>query len=479
MKLIIFPLLFLYINLFSQKQNFMWGVASASYQVEGAYKTEGKGESNWDVYTNKYEVTKAIIGENHTGNISVNHYDRSQYLKDFTLMKQLGVTHYRFSLSWARLLPTGVGVVNAKGVQHYHRFIDDLLSFGIEPCITLYHWDLPQKLQEQGGWNNPKIVEWFTTYSNLVFKEYGKKVKTWITFNEPNIDLFLITNLVNNIIAKKEIPFAISTKDFVNQAIASHHLNIANAIAISNYHKLNLGGQIGITLNLIPTIAKDSTNKKDIDAALLQDGIHNRWFLDPALKGKYPKDVLDYYKQNGATILAFEPVVGKLKDWKPDFIGVNFYSPAIVSYDEHFANNINWMTNNPDTIKMFNGYVRPDYLYKLLVRLKKDYNNPNIIITENGAGYGDRDEKIVNGKINDSLRTNYVQQHINAALQAKKDGVKLQGYFLWSILDNFEWISGYKSRFGIVYVNFETQERIPKNSFYEYKKIIAKNKNSK
>jgi beta-glucosidase len=477
MKQLFFCIL-LVLRLYTQAQNqkFMWGVASASYQVEGAYKADGKGLSNWDVYTNKYEITKAITGKKETGNTSVNQYDRTQYLKDFALMKQLGVTHYRFSIAWSRLIPNGIGTINAKGVQHYHQFIDDLLRFGIQPCITLYHWDLPQALQEQGAWNNTKSVDWFVAYSNLVFKEYGKKVKTWITFNEPNIDLFLMTNVAHNVIAKKQNPMDITTVAFIHQAIATHHINIASAFAINNYHKLKLGGQIGITISLFPTIAKDSTNKKDVAATILQDGIHNRWFLDASLKGTYPKDVLAYYNNNHANIPALNNTITKLKYWQPDFIGVNFYAPAIVSYDESFPNHINWMTNNPDTIKMFNGYVRPDYLYKLLMRLKEEYNNPNIIITENGAGFGDSDEQLINGKVNDSLRTNYIQSHIAAALQAKKEGAKLQGYFLWSILDNFEWISGYKSRFGIVYVNFDTQKRIPKNSFYAYKKIIADNK---
>ena len=475
MKIILFGLFIaISITTNAQKNNFIWGVASASYQVEGAYKADGKGESNWDVYTNKYEVTKAVTGKNETGNISVNQYDRTQYLKDFALMKKLGVTHYRFSLSWARFLPNGVGKVNILGVKHYQKFVDDLLSFGIEPCVTLYHWDMPQALQEQGGFNNPKMINWFTEYSNLVFKSFGKKVKLYITFNEPNIDLQLITPIVNNIKNKVNPAFAITTEDYVKQAIATHHLNVASAIAISNYHKLNYGGKIGITISTFPTIPKDSTNKKDVSAARLFDGIHNRWFLDAALKGTYPDDVFGYYNvKYVAGIPNFKNEIAKLKKWQPDFIGINFYAPAIVSYDENFANNANWMTNNPDTIKMFNGYVRPDYLYKLLMHLKNEYNNPNILITENGAGYGDSDEQLVNGKVNDSLRSNYVQNHINAALQAKKDGAKLDGYFLWSILDNFEWVSGYKSRFGITYVNFETQERIPKNSFYVYQKIIA------
>ncbi len=471
-KLILVALLLSTISIFAQKNKFIWGVASASYQVEGAYKADGKGESNWDVYTNTYEITKKTFTKtNQTGNVSVNQYDRKQYLKDFALMKKLGVTHYRFSLSWARMLPDGVGKINQKGVAHYQQFIDDLLSFSIEPCITLYHWDLPQKLQVKGGWNNPKSVDWYVEYSNLVFKSFGKKVKYYITFNEPNIDLFLITTAVNNVLAGKNA-FATTTQDFANQAPASYNLCVANALATNNYHLLKLGGQIGITLNLIPTIPKDANNPKDVAAAELQDGIHNRWFLDPALKGTFPADVLEHYKKSNVNIAAFEPTVKNLPYWKSDFIGVNFYSPAYVTYDDNFPNSINWQTNNPDTIPMFNGVVKPAYLYKLLMRLKNDYNNPSILITENGAGFGDRDEKFINGVVNDSLRTDYVKRHISAALQAKKDGARLEGYFLWSILDNFEWIFGYDRRFGIVYVDFETQKRTPKKSFYEYQKII-------
>jgi beta-glucosidase len=476
MKILIpFVIAIVSLNAFAQKNKFMWGVASASYQVEGAYKADGKGLSNWDVYTNTNEVTKAVIGENHTGNITVNQYDRTQYLKDFALMKKLGVTHYRFSLAWSRLIPNGTGKINQKGIDHYSKFIDDLKNFGIEPCITLYHWDLPQALQIKGGWHNPKSVEWFIEYSNLVFKNYGNKCKYFITFNEPNIDLQLITTMVNNVIAKKESPFATTTKEYVAQAIATHHLNVANLIATNNYHQLNLGGKIGITLSLFPTIVNDSTNVKDQEAAQLWDGLHNRWFLDAALKGTYPKDILDYYKKNNAIIPNLNATIKTLKNWKSDFIGVNFYAPAMVSYDDKQPNNLNWH-NNPDSVKMFNGYVRPDFLYKLLMHLKNEYNNPNIIITENGAGFGDSDEQLVNGKVNDTLRTSYVKNHIAAALQAKKDGAKLDGYFLWSILDNFEWVSGYKSRFGITYVNFETQERIPKNSYYLYQQIITKYK---
>ena len=456
------------------QEKFMWGVASAAYQVEGAYQADGKGKSNWDVYTNQYEVTKGFTKENQTANVSVNQYDRDQYMKDFALMKELGVTYYRFSIGWSRILPEGTGKVNQAGIDHYIRFIDDMKSFGIEPCVTLYHWDMPYALQAKGGFENPEFVDWYENYANIIFKAFGTRVKTYITFNEPYIDLFLFTNAVNNIISKKANPMAFTSEQIAHQGISAHHLIQANAKVINDYHQLKLGGRIGITLSLSPTIPKDSTNPKDVLAATRQDGLHNRFFLDASIKGTYPKDIIDLYKSYNVNINERE--IPHLPLSKPDFIGVNFYAPGIVSWDDHFAMNANWMTNNPDSIKMFNGYVRPDYLYKLLMRIKNEYGNIPSIITENGAGFGERDEQLVNGKVNDSLRCNYLRRHIDAALQAKKDGANLQGYFLWSILDNFEWLFGYDKRFGIVYVDFATQKRTPKNSYYLYQKIIAGSK---
>jgi beta-glucosidase len=457
------------------QEKFLWSIASASYQVEGNYKADGKGLSNWDVYTNKYLVTKPAMfaGEIQTGNVAINEYDRTQYLKDIALMKKLGVNSYRFSISWARLIPNGVGRVNSKGVGHYSKFIDDLLANGIEPMITLYHWDLPQALEEKGGWFNPKIVQWYENYANLIFRSYGKKVKYFITFNEPYINNFLIEPAVHNIIGKQN-PFQFTSEGLSKRIVAVHYLLLANAVAIKDYHRLNLGGRIGITLSLSPANPLDPGSEHDKKAAILQDGLHNRWFLDALFKGQYPEDIIKLYLQYNPSFNPSTADYKLLNDNKPDFLGVNFYSPAFVNADAAKPFGVNWM-NNPDTIRAFNGAVRPEYLYKLLMRIKDDYANPMMIITENGAGFGDRDEKLVNGVIKDSLRTDYIKRHVNAALSAKKDGANLQGYTVWSLFDNFEWLSGYTRRFGLVHVNFDTQERIPKQSFYEYQKIIIKN----
>ena len=457
------------------QNKFIWGVASASYQVEGAYQADGKGLSNWDVYTNQYHITEGLSGKTETGNVAINAYDRKQYLQDIALMKKLGVNSYRFSIAWARIFPEGTGKVNEKGIAHYDLFIDDLIANGIEPMITLFHWDLPQALQEKGGWLNPQSVKWFEDYSNLIFSRYGKKVKKFITFNEPYIDNFLIGPIVENIINKVNPPMAFTNEGQAKRAMAAHHLLLANATVIRNYHRLNLGGIIGITLSLSPTIPLDPNNPEDVKAATLQDGLHNRWFLDPLFKGKYPADILALYQQYNKNLQPSAADYALFAANKPDFLGINYYAPAYVSADKRMAFGVNGFGNNPDTVPMFNGPVRPEYLYKLLMRLKTEYGNPMMIITENGAGFGEKDDKMVNHVVNDQLRIKYVQQHIDASLRAKKEGANLQGYTLWSIFDNFEWVFGYARRFGIVYVNFETQERTPKQSFYEYQKIIKAN----
>jgi len=451
---------------------FIWGVASASYQVEGAYQADGKGLSNWDVYTNQYHVTQMMTGEVQTGNVSINEYDRTQYLKDIALMKQLGVTSYRFSISWARLLPEGTGKVNDKGVKHYEEFIDALLASGIEPMITLFHWDMPQSLQEQGGWMNPKSVQWFAEYANLVFDKYGKKVKMFITFNEPWVDNFLFTPIIENGIANINPPFPLTAEKQSSRVTAAHNLLLANATAIQDYHRKKLGGKIGITLSLSPKIPVNPNDPEDVKAALLADGMENRLFLDPLYKGKYPADILALYQKYNTHFNPTPADYALFAANKPDFLGVNFYAPDYIQADPKAAFGVPFMSQNTDSVKMFNGPVRPEYLYKLLMRLKDDYNNPVMIITENGAGFGPGDENLEGHTVNDPLRVDYIKRHIDTAMAAKRDGANLQGYTVWSIFDNFEWVFGYNRRFGIVYVDFKTQERIPKKSFYEYQKII-------
>ncbi len=452
-----------------KKPDFLWGVATCAYQVEGAYQTDGKGESKWDFLTNKVQITKLVVGEQMTGNVSINMYDRTQYLKDIQLMKELGVNSYRMSLDWSRIIPDGTGAVNEKALAHYDVLIDDLLAAGIEPFVTLYHFDYPVVLMQKGGWGNPEMVNWYTNYATTVIKRYGQKVKHFITFNEPYIEFFLVENMLN---APKNAPL---TKEYyMSQMQKAHRQLMANAQVTKIYHDLKFKGEIGIVLNLNPAAPWNANNPADIEAAKFQDVLINGLFLDPLYKGHYPKMAVDSLAKYNPTFKPSAEDMAFIAAQKPDFLGVNFYAPAIVKGGDT-PMSLQWLDNNPDTIKSNVGPVMPEYLYKILMRLKNDYGNPKVYITENGTGFPSEDVK-VNGKINDPMRADYIKRHVEWALKAKKEGANLNGYMVWSGWDNFEWVSGYTKRLGLIYVDFQTQERTPKQSYHEYQKIIAANK---
>ncbi len=476
MKKIILSMLGIAIMLFSctniktNKTNdpFYWGVATCAYQVEGAYQADGKGESKWDFLTNKVQITKLVVGEQMTGNVSINMYDRTQYLKDIQLMKELGVNSYRMSLDWSRIIPDGVGAPNEVALKHYDVLIDDLLAAGIEPFVTLYHFDYPAVLLQKGGWGNPEMENWWLNYATICLKRYGNKVKHFITFNEPYIEFFLVENMLN---APHDAP--LSKEYYMSQMQKAHRQMMTNAKITKIYHDLKLKGEMGIVLNLNPAAPWDAHKPADVEAAKFQDILINDLFLDPLYKGHYPKMALDSFAKYNQTFKPSAEDMAFIVAQKPDFLGVNYYAPAIVK-GEDTPMSLKWLDNNPDSIKSNVGPVMPEYLYKILMRLKIDYGNPKVYITENGTGFKQEDMK-VNNKINDPMRADYIKRHIEAALKAKKEGANLNGYMVWSGWDNFEWVSGYTKRLGLIYVDFATQERTPKQSFYEYQKIIKAN----
>jgi beta-glucosidase len=467
---------FLAFNTFSQTgststikapKDFLWGVATAAYQTEGAYQADGKGESRWDFLANKVGVTQFLIGEKQTGNVAINMYDRMQYLKDIQLMKELGVNSYRFSIAWSRIIPQGIGAVNEKGIAHYRLLIKDLKDAGIEPLVTLYHFDMPQALEEKGGWKNPESVEWYKEYANVIFKNFGKEVKKFITFNEPYIEFFLVDYMLNPTQSKEP-----ANVRYANEIISVHHELMASATAIQLYHSMKPKGTIGITFNLSPCLPFDASNADDVKAVLLQDELLNGIVLDPVLKGAYPANALTAIQKYNPS---FQPSAADMQFMaanKPDFLGINFYAPAQVKYDDNAPMGVSWMGNNTDKVQMTNGPVRPEELYNLLMRIKKEYNNIPTIITENGASFNNNEDTVINGKVNDVLRTDYIKRHVAAALQAQHDGADLKGYTVWSGWDNFEWVFGYTKRFGIIHVDFNTQQRIPKQSYYTYQTIL-------
>jgi beta-glucosidase len=453
---------------------FLWGVATAAYQVEGAYQTDGKGESKWDFLTNKVGITQFMTGEKQTGNVSINMYDRTQYLKDIQLMKELGVNAYRFSLDWSRIIPDGTGKPNEVAIKHYDVLIDDLIAAGIEPLVTIYHFDYPAVLLQKGGWGNPEMGNWYFNYAKLVIDRYGKKVKKFITFNEPYIEFFLVENMITSDPKKP-----LSKEFYLSQMQKAHSQLMANAKVIKYHHDLKLNGQIGIVLNVNPAAPWDAKKSADVAAAKFQDVLINDLFLDPLYKGQYPKMALDSLAKYNPTFKPSKEDMAFIGSQKPDFLGINFYAPAVVK-GEDSAMSLKWLDNNPDadSVKSSVGPVMPEYLYKMLMRLKNDYGNPTVIITENGASFKGEDVK-TNNKINDPLRTDYIKRHVEWALKAKKEGANLQGYVVWSGWDNFEWVSGYTKRLGLIYVDFKTQERTPKQSYYDYQKIIKEHKDYK
>jgi len=457
-------------------KDFIWGSASAAYQVEGGTKADGRGPNIWDKYIGApYNMIKMTTGKDETADVSINEYNRAQFTKDVKLIKELGVNSYRLSISWPRVLPEGTGKVNEAGIDYYNFVINSLLKEGIQPLVTLYHFDMPLALAEKGGWMNRESVKWFTDYANLCFDRFGDRVKTFLTFNEPSIELFFMQSVFEAVDQKKmpEIP---PSQEFITSHFPYiHHLMLAHANAVNLYHQKNLGGKIGITYNFMLCDLDSTASENGAKSLDIIRKVWNNLFMDPVFKGDYPKEIFDLLKaaqygdiQKGD----FETI----KSAKTDFLGINYY--GVNMYHEKPGAGFFGLTNgkNPDNPPMFNGYVNPDAFVAGLVSLKEQYNDPDIMITENGAGYGVKDDSLVNGQVNDKMRTSYLERHINAIHQAIDKGVKIKGYFVWSMFDNLEWIMGYSRRFGITYVNFQTQERIPKQSFFWYQSFLRSQK---
>ncbi len=428
----------------------LWGAATAAYQIEGAWNEDGKGPSIWDTFSHE----KGNIKNDENGDIACDHYHR--YKEDVALMKELGLKCYRFSISWPRIFPDGRGEINEKGIKFYSSLIDVLLANGIEPMITLYHWDLPQALQDIGGWENEEVTDLFAEYAGSLFHRFGSRVKRWITLNEP----FCISYLGYGLGVH-----APGIKDFKRAINVSHNLNIAHAKAVHAFRKENIeGAEIGITLNLTPAHPYSEEYR---EAARFLDGISNRWFLDPSLKGKYPEDILSFFKEH----YGFE-ANGIDQFIKPDFLGVNYYSRSIVRENRKSAL---LLTKN----EKLEGREYTDMgwevyekgLSEILMRVDREYGHPEIYVTENGAAY--RDDIVKEGMVMDDDRISYLKRHFDEAERAINGGVRLNGYCVWSLMDNFEWAEGYSKRFGIVQVNYETLERRKKKSALWYRDFIA------
>ena len=437
--------------------NFVWGAATASYQIEGAWDEDGKGESIWDRFTH----TPGHVFEGHTGDVACDHYHR--WPQDIELMKALGLRAYRFSIAWPRILPDGRGRVNQAGLEFYSRLVDGLLAADITPFVTLYHWDLPQALQDAGGWPARATAEAFVEYAGVVSAALGDRVKNWITHNEP----WCVSILSHQIGAH-----APGLRDTEAALRAAHHVLLSHGWAVPVIRANSPGAEVGITLNM-EWVEAASRSAADARVAGEADGRFNRWFLDPLYGRHYPADVVAGYAAALPNGLDFV-LPGDLDAIASptDFLGLNYYSRR-VARDEGAADNLpqEILADRPRTEMGWEEY--PEGLYGLLNWLHFGYRPPKIYVTENGASFGNGPDAA--GRVADTRRLNYLRDHFSAARQAMNNGVPLAGYFVWSLMDNFEWAEGYRQRFGIVWVDYETQQRIPKDSALWYRDVIAAN----
>ncbi len=436
---------------------FVWGAATASYQIEGGVREGGRGESIWD----RFSHTPGKIQNGDTGDVACDHYHR--YAEDVELMAELGLTAYRFSIAWPRIFPEGKGRINPQGLDFYNRLVDCLLEASIEPFATLYHWDLPQALQEEGGWANRDTVGYFADYTAAMSRELGDRIHHWITHNEPWVVAFL---------GHATGEHAPGLKDSATALQVAHHLLLSHgeAVPILREHG-DADTRVGITLNLHP-VHPASESQADEEAARRVDGNRNRWFLDPLFKGRYPEDMLDWYDDKAPNI---RPGDLDRIAVPTDFLGVNYYFRDVVEaapQEKHLqANSIK--PQGAEYTEM--GWeIYPEGLYELLMRLHREYQVSRLYVTENGAAFAD--ELGADGQVHDPRRVKYLQEHFVQAHRAIQDGAPLAGYFVWTLLDNFEWAFGYSKRFGLIYVDYPTQERIVKESGRWYREVIAENR---
>jgi beta-glucosidase len=436
--------------------DFAWGAATAAYQIEGSVAVDGRGPSIWDTFS--HTPGRTLNGE--TGDVACDHYRRWE--ADLDLMAELGLRAYRFSVAWPRIQPTGSGAPNAAGLDFYDRLVDGMLARGIEPWLTLYHWDLPQALEDRGGWTDPGIVGHMAAYAQTVAARLGDRVRHWITLNEPR------THALIGYGSGRHAP---GRHGWSTALRVAHHSHLAHAAAVRAIRTEAAMARIGIchdVADLVPA----TDDPADERATVRHDGAMHRWFLGPSFGRGYPSDLVEWYERHGfldgidaRAVDAVEPI---------DFLAVNYYRReriAAAPVDEGWGTGARVI----DRVGEFagNGWeIRPDGLRRVLTRIHRDYGPAAIAITENGATFPEP-ARLVEPRLDDVERRRYLSRHIAAAAEAIEDGVPLIGYFAWSLLDNFEWALGYGTRFGIVHVDFDTQRRTVKASGDWYRSLLA------
>ena len=426
-------------------EHFTFGVATSAFQIEGSTSADGRGPSIWDTFCRE----PGRISDGSSGDVACDHYRRWE--EDLELIASLGVQAYRFSVAWPRVQPSGSGAINPLGLDFYERLVDGMLERGLDPYLTLYHWDLPQPLQDVGGWANRDTAYHFAEYARAVGERLGNRVKSYATLNEPWCSSILSYQIGEHAPGLRDRKLALA---------AAHHLLLGHGEATKVLREVVPGAVVGTVLNL-NSVTPATSSEQDAAAARFEDGAFNRWFLDPLLRGEYPADIWEAY---GDDVPHVQP--GDLETIRQplDFLGVNYYSRSVVSAggeqqrpSESSYTDMGWE-------------VYPQGLSDLLLRLHVDYTLPPIFITENGAAYKDTLE---GSAVHDAERVAYLQTHVAEVASAVRQGVKVDGYFAWSLMDNFEWAHGYSKRFGLVYVDYGDQRRVLKDSALWYRGLAG------
>ncbi len=432
--------------------HFLLGAATAAYQVEGAAHEDGRAPSIWDTFCR----IPGKVRHGDTGDIACDHYHRLD--EDLDLIAALGLQAYRFSIAWPRVMPDGNGKVNQKGLDFYRRLLDGLKSRDVVPMATLYHWDLPQTLQDKGGWLNRDTADRFADYVSTMAAAFGNDVAFWVTLNEPWCSAFA---------GHLEGRHAPGLTDLASAVAAAHHLLLAHGLAVRALRAADITGQVGIALNLSDVVPATS-QAEDVVAAARVDGYENRWFLDPLLRGGYPEDMLAWYGRQ-ADLSAIRQEDFEVIRARVDFVGINYYERKLVSRGD----GVNGAQRQPPEGPLTAGGlpVRPDGLSHILNRVHSEYTNLPLYVTENGAAFNDYVDP--EGGVDDIERIAFLDRHLRSVQAAILAGIDVRGYFVWSLMDNLEWADGYGRRFGIVYVDFRTQTRIPKASAEWYREFIG------
>ncbi|GIG54454.1 GH1 family beta-glucosidase [Demequina activiva] len=447
---------------------FGWGTSTASYQIEGAVDVDGRGPSIWDTFSH----TPGRIKDGTTGDRACDHYHRWE--EDVALMAELGAPYYRFSLAWPRLQPGAAGGLNDKGVDFYKRLVDAMRDKGVTPWVTAYHWDLPQELEDAGGWPERDTAYRFADYAELAYGALGDHIDIWTTLNEPLCAAHL---------GYADGEHAPGRQEPANAIRAAHHLNLGHGLALQRWQDSRREGhRFGVTLNVVPAVAA-TDSPADVDAARRVDAVTNRIFLDPMLTGSYPADLIE----DLAPLMDFSHVIdGDLEiiHQPLDDLGINYYQQGIITgpgpdAPDRFRAGV-MAVGAGDTGRSDQGLpvtdrgweIDPDGMVALLHRITDDYDAPPLWITENGSSWFE--EPGEDGVVHDDRRIAYLDQHVRAVKRALDEGIDLRGYFVWSLMDNFEWAYGESSRFGLIHVDYDTQVRTPKDSFHWFKDVIAR-----